>query len=316
MRTAQAPFSAPTVVGLFFSWKLYKIPTLESQRPMLGKNRKIILSVTRRLLRPIAALCVAQGIKIREVTELLKRAFIDAAEDELKRRELEKTTSKLSAMTGLQRKDIVRLGSVEEEPQTFDLIARIVGQWTSNKRFQTETGRPKRLFLEGKEGSFWTLVESVSTDLNPYTVLFELERAGVAERDETGWIQLSRSIPSIEGHAVDGLNLLAEDHSDLLGAVYENLFDRQDVPNLHIRTYFDNLCPEDEAKVRRWLLDKGTEWQREVRDYLSRFDKDINHKLADRPGGMRAVFGTFSLVRPSTPRPPAERSAKKTRRKR
>ena len=283
---------------------------------MLGKNRKIILSVTQRLLRPIAVLCVAQGIKIREVTELLKRAFIDAAEEELRKRDFERTASRVSAMTGLQRKDIARLGHAEDKPQTFDLIARIVGQWTYNKRFQSESGRPKKLFLEGKEGSFWTLVDSVSSDLNPYTVLFELERAGVASRDDAGWIQLNRGIPSIESHAVDGLNLLAEDHRDLLDAVYQNLFDRREVPNLHIRTYFDNLCPEDEEKIRKWLLDKGTEWQREVRDYLSRYDKDINQKLAQKPGGMRAVFGTFSLVR-SEPAPSrGERSGKKARRKR
>ena len=264
---------------------------------MIGKNRKLLLLSVGRLLRPISSLCLRHGIKIREVVELLKRAFVDSAEHDLSVRDIQSSASKLSAMTGLQRKDLVRLASVEGVPEgAYDLVTRIVGQWTYDRRFVSKAGKPLKLTLEGKVGTFRDLVESVSSDLNPYTVLFELERAGVAERNQKGEIVLQRNTLSLGAEASKGLELLADDQEVLIEAVNENIFDRPEIPNHHIRTYFDNICPEFEAEIREWFLDKGQEWHKEAREFLSRFDKDLNAKLADKPGGMKAVITSFSLV--------------------
>ena len=74
---------------------------------------------------------------------------------------------------------------------------------------------PKTLQLSGVTGDFRELVFSISRDLNPYTVLFELERAGAVHSDENG-IQLITKAHQISGDVKKGLNLLGADSDDLM----------------------------------------------------------------------------------------------------
>lgn len=280
---------------------------------MIGKSRKLLLNTVGKLLRPVATLCIQRGVKIRDVIELLKRAFSDAAESDLIERGVPISASKLSAMTGLQRKDLNRLAAIgKETPESYDLATRVIGQWTYDRRFTSRSGRPLKLTLEGKVGTFRDLVESVSSDLNPYTVLFELERAGVAERNERGDIELRKNALSLGAEMSTGLDLLAEDQRALLETVTENIFDRKNIPNHHIRTYFDNISPEFEQEIREWFLQKGQEFHAEAREFLAKYDKDVNPKLANKPGGVKAVLTSFGhiehpAVHVSQPKPKARR---------
>lgn len=87
-------------------------------------------------------------------------------------------------MTGIHRKDVDRLilGERKVDPAT-DVFTRVFGQWQNDKRF-SKNGRPKALDLGGEAVYFAKLVQSVSKEHNPYTVLFELERLGFIKRQE------------------------------------------------------------------------------------------------------------------------------------
>lgn len=253
---------------------------------------KIIAKALRSILRPVAKFCIRRSIKFQEFSEIAKAAFVDAAHEELQDDD-GPSTSKLSVITGLQRRDIERLRAAPEDlsPEK-NIITRLVGHWSTQKRFVDAKGKAKKLTIAGVQSEFAQLVHSLSKDLNHHTVLFELERLRLAHRER------NRAVLDFPAHISTreldaGLTVLSADVSELIAAVDENLFDQVHPPNLHARTSYDNICVEFVPEIRTWLLRFGRKIHDEARRYLSKFDKDINTKLKDKPGGVKVVLGTF-----------------------
>jgi len=251
------------------------------------------------LLGPVTRIAVRYSLRMQTLQELIKSSLMDAALEALRRDGFEPNVSRLALMTGLQRRDVVRL--MEEKkagkiPTNASLIARILSQWTHHKKF-TKNGKPRTLSFEGTGNEFAELVTSVSKEVNPSSVLFELERVGCVSKAEAGVLPKSACYEIVgENRFDEGYELLSKDCNDLMNAVENNLFQSPVVPNLHLRTEFDNITEECLPKIREWLLDKGTSFQEETRIFLSKFDKDANPRLHSKKGGNRVVLGTFSYV--------------------
>ncbi|MCI5065331.1 DUF6502 family protein [bacterium] len=259
--------------------------------------RPILPALHRRLpalLRPIARFCIGRGIKFQDFQEAAKLAFTCEAEEALQREHESVNISRLSVVTGLQRKDIKRLQSNPPEEGEATLLAKILGQWQGDRRFSTARGKPRVLSIEGAESEFSQLVAAVSKDLKPHTVLFELERIQAVHRSERG-IKLLDGALSVTDDVLGGLEFLTEDISDLFHSVEENLFQHLTVPHLHIRTVYDNICVSALPKIRLWILENGSAFHEAARNYISQFDKDLNPKLFHEEGGARVSVGSVSF---------------------
>ncbi len=252
-----------------------------------------------RLLKPIVWFAIRHSLKFREFEEMAKQAFVELAEKEMLQLDQTITISKLSVITGIQRKDIKRL--CNKSPSVnfeIDFITKIIGLWQNNKKFCDRSGKPRILSFKNRQGDFVKLVSKVSTDLNPYTVLFELDRAGIAKNTEAG-IQLIKPAYQPQQNLKESLRLLAEDSEYLHKAVSENIFSAAKENNLHIKTEYDNIpvCFGDE--IRSWFLQKGADFHQQIREYLSQFDRDINPTIKSKypdEASIRAVLGTYSLT--------------------
>ena len=250
-------------------------------------------------LRPLARLCLQRGIRVQHFFDAAKRAFVDAATEELNILDSKHSTSRIAAMTGLQRKEIKRL----REPNAASLtqvhyLAKILGQWSGNRRFSDRHGKPRVLSLSGQHSEFAELVYSISTDLNPYTALFELERNGAIQKKGTT-VRLLHPTMEIGADQESSLQLLAEDIERLVGAVNYNIFDEPQVPNLHSRTEYDNIAPSAIPKIRRWILEQGFKFHTELRAFLSRYDRDLNPSLEKGAGRATVSVGSFSEIKRS-----------------
>jgi hypothetical protein len=256
------------------------------------------LAGLRTLLRPLARFCLRSSLKIQDIIDAFKEVLIQTASEELLKAGHEATTSRLSVMTGLQRKDINRLKeSPESKESNANFLARVVGQWQYNADFAKPLGKPRALTFEGAESEFATLVKSVSTDLNPYTVLFELERTSQVVKDGK-YLKLNARVFELQGEGKysDTLDLVGKDWDDSLAAASQNILETPQVPNLHLRTEFNNICKEDLPKIREWLLDRGTTLHEEARSFLAQFDKDVNPRLYKKSGGVRVSLGSYSYA--------------------
>lgn len=243
----------------------------------------------------LAKVCLKRGIRIQEALEDLKHGFVKAAVEQLSVGKEEISLSKLSAMTGLQRKDIGRiLEGLKPADEFISLTTRVVGAWTNSKQFSLK-GKPKPLTFKGKNNQFESLVLSVSKDLNFSTLLNELERLQMIKKEE-GRVYLVYDALKLDGKEEESLNLLAKDVSDLVSAVEQNVDQASKIPNLHITTRYDNVCISKMEEIRTWMLNEGAKLQARIREFVSERDKDLNPALFNEEGGGRVVFSSFSLT--------------------
>lgn len=252
------------------------------------------------LVRPLARLCIRHHLSIFDFFESCKRVFVEVAEEEIQKAGVTKVNaSRVSLMTGLYRRDVMRILRDIPTPVAADVGVpmQVVDAWMRLEEYQTSSGKPRSLSWEGEQSEFFELVRSVSKNYNPATVLFELERAGVVAKTSRG-LRLERPyFGGIRGldHA---LKIVSLDYEDLLRAVLENLEYEPKVTNLHLRTEYDNIYLDELPKLREWIEREGKHFHERMRDHISKFDKDSKpgrrSDTTERPAGGRVVLGTFS----------------------
>ncbi|MBX7143274.1 MAG: hypothetical protein K1X79_02375 [Oligoflexia bacterium] len=252
-------------------------------------------SCLKALFVPIARLCLRRSLKVQDAIESLKHAFLEVAEQEVRGLDEKPNVSRLSAITGLHRRDVVRIFRMgESKDYSLSLNNRIIGQWLQDPRFLQKNGKPRVLSVDGEDSDFRMLMRSIATDLKPGTVLFELERVGAVERSPEG---LKLVVQSYQAGTdpVEGFQMLGDDLEDLVSAVDDNLFEQEHGPHLHAKTVYDNVNVEALPLIRKWILKEGKAFHKRARQFLSRFDLDVRPRKG-KMGGAKIAVGTFSRV--------------------
>lgn len=258
------------------------------------------IPILRRLLRPAVRFCLRRSVKIQDLIRALKFEFVHVAKEELARESHVSSVSRLSAMTGLQRKDLKQLlddgsSSKNLEGSSGNLMFRVINRWSQDRRFIKGNGKPRALTTEGLESEFSKLVRTVSTDLNHHTLLFELERLGFIRRDGN-YVHLLTNVYSNQNNTIEALADSTQDLDDLYRAVEENLGSDGSDLNLHARTAYDSISSVDIPRIRKWIFEKGVEFHKQVRAYLAQFDRDLSQPgKSSGDDRSRIVFGTFSF---------------------
>lgn len=262
---------------------------------MAHEKKNVAAKCLQVMLKPIARFCLRNSLAIQEIVEALKVALIEEAMHEVSRVSKRVSVSRLSVVTGLHRRDVMRLTRDTPKAESpASLASRVIGQWTQDKRFQSAEGAPKVLSYEGDQCEFKDLVRCVSKDLNHCTLLFELERTGAVEKTRAG-VKLKKRSFVIGSDMVKGLEVLAQDSDDLMSAVMENLMEAPSIPQLHARTEYDNVSVEALPRLREWLLKEGSAFHKRMREYISKHDLDIDSSI-EGGGGARVSVGTFGRV--------------------
>jgi hypothetical protein len=92
---------------------------------------------------------------------------------------------------------------------------------------------------------------------------------------------------------------LSEDAEDLYLAVEENAFQAGETqPNHHLKTEYRNVPAEALPEIRSWCLREGSALHERARNFLSRYDRDINPAV-DGTGSFRIAIGSFSVIEPT-----------------
>ena len=262
------------------------------------------------LLRPAVRFCLRHGFKLQDVIAALKVSFVEEAVRDLEQRRAKVTVSRISVATGVHRQDVSRaveaaqsdMGAVHRftgnqllNHYSLDTVSRVLNQWSMDARFTTKDGHPRVLSYEEQSSEFYELVRSVSTDVNPASILFELERTGHVVRTDRG-LKIQRVSFSPSKDPREGFLYVERDSHDLIEAASENIFQRSEIPNLHARTDFDGIRADALPTIRAWFLSEGHRLHRAAREFLSQFDQDISPDRSYTGPRTKVSLSTFSLT--------------------
>jgi hypothetical protein len=272
-----------------------KPASMENAKRGVGGPPAALLTALEKLLTPLVRALIAFGITFPLAIRLLKRIYVRVAATGFKVDGRDNTISRVSVLTGLQRKDIGNIAEQLEKnagpPANISIGARLIGIWSGAKRFTDDQGRPLPLPRFEKKGTptFEELVRTISSDVRPRAILDEWLRLGLVEVGGDDLVRL-RADAFVPRQGFDeiayyyGRNL--RDH---IAASTHNLIGDGD-PFLERAVYYDRLTPESVAALAKLARELGVETLLKInREALKRADADENDLRATQ----RMSFGIY-----------------------
>ncbi|QBM16049.1 hypothetical protein MARI_01290 [Marinobacter sp. JH2] len=246
-----------------------------------------------RILRPLARLLLRNGIPFSEFSDLVKRAYVEAAFEDFADGRRKPTDSRAAVMTGLTRKEVKRQRDLlagehsgREGRSHANRASRVVSGWVRDVAFQAADGQPAMLPFEGA-GSFTELVRKHSGDMPPRAVLDELFRVGVVSADEqTGKLHLQKRAYVPAGDNEEMLQIFGEDVSDLLATIDHNLTDRKPgrSPLFQRTLTYDNIPTEVIERWRQYAAEQSQRLLEELDQWLAPYDQDLSQNPIKNTG--------------------------------
>lgn len=216
------------------------------------------------LLSPFARLMVARGVLFPELMERLKTHYIAAAIDQSKGKA---TDSRISVLTGLQRRDIARLKSEPAVQTRSNHLATLIERWRTDPDYLAQD-IPK----SGEKPSFEALARDIRRDVHPRTMLDTLLNAGTVESLDNEKLRLRQTSYQPLAGSEDQLAYLARNLGDHMSAATDNVMG-ETPPHFERAVHYGGLTMEQ-------VLD--------LEEEHSRAQMAVLESLADKAAAMKA----------------------------
>lgn len=238
------------------------------------------------ILRPLVRALISQGLTAPAFYRIVKKTYVDMAAEELQG---DATDSRISVMTGVHRRDVKTFrGSENADEQAVQrkvsTLVTVIGRWLSDPDLVNENDAPKAI----TRAEFEELVQSVSRDIRPRTVLDELARQNILVQSDD---MIELRLQGLVGPANmdQRLHFFSHNIGDHMSAAVENLL--QEEPAFLERAVFYNALSD--ASVQ--------ELHQDARDLSNAALRTLNSKAssfqdADKntpEGTQRFRFGVF-----------------------
>lgn len=264
--------------------------------------RQALTAAVLQLLRPLVRVLLRHGMAYDEFAELARRAFVDVAERDFGLRGRKQTTSRVSVITGLNRKEVARLQALNAAGHpgeaafaaTLNRAARVVVGW------QRDHAGADGAALELDAVQFAALVRRHSGDMPARAVLDELRHTGTVTIAENGAYRLQREGYVPQATDARKITLLGQHAADLLGTIDHNLSQPAEAARLQQRVFADNIPPEQLDAVRAAMRNAGLQALAEARAAL--IERDAGD-TAPRPGAQRVTLGVYYSEAPAEAAP-------------
>ena len=191
-----------------------------------AQQLQALQDAVRALLMPLARLAVARGLPFAVAEDLLKQAFVQAAGDAHPGLLPHRKVSRISTVTGINRREVTRLTQPSDSPPKTrgrSLVSEVFAHWITDRRYRSREGGPRALPRQGPAPSFESLAQEITRDVHPRSLLDELLRLQLATLDAASDL-VTLSLDAVpRGDTVRMLGFLGENVGDHLSAAVENV---------------------------------------------------------------------------------------------
>jgi hypothetical protein len=263
---------------------------------MPSRHAKPIIAALATLLRPLVRILLQHGIPCDVMSAVTRQVYVHVAAEEFMLPGKKQTTSRVSILTGLTRKEVRRImttADVQDQEATdrYNRAARVITGWLRDKEFHNKAGNPLVLQIEGKNASFAELVRRYSGDLLVRTMLDELLRVGAVRRTKDGRIRLQSRFYVPERSETEKLHILGTDTADLIATIAHNLKPQQ-VPRFQRKVMYDNVPVEAVEDFQHLSATRAQTFLEDIDRWLSQRDRDVNPAV-NGTGRKRVGLGIY-----------------------
>ena len=282
-----------------------KAPRAPAAQSAPGRSRAMsadqtsLLATLATLIEPMATLAVAQGAPLAAVQDLVKMAFVDAARNAHPDLQAHGAVSRISTVTGLHRREVARVMQLDRAavPTRRSPAAQVFTRWQSDPDLKNRRGEPRPLPRQGPAPSFDALVQAVTRDVHPRSLLDELCRLGLARLDGDT-VHLTGGVFVPQGDAERMLGYLGNNVGDHLRAAVANVVSNKP-PHFEQAVSADGLSPESLEAFGQIVR---TQWQALLAATAPALQQMIDaDRAAGRSDDGRVRLGLYSY----SERPPA-----------
>ncbi len=268
------------------------IPNMKSQ------SNQILFSAVLKLLRPLVRIFLRNNIPYGIFADLAKRVYVSVASEDFGIPGKKQTDSRISIITGLNRKEVRRVKSLPQLTEEgvailgrYHRAARVISGWVRDAHFSDDFGQPAELPLEGSGPTFSELVKQYSGDIPVRAILDELLRVGSVMQLDNGFIRLKTRAYLPDTDEGDKLGILGIDVRDLVCTIDHNICSDGD-RLFQRKVAYDNL-PQDVLPLFRGLTaERGQHLLEEMDRWLAKRDRDANPAV-EGDGRKRAGIGIY-----------------------
>jgi len=264
---------------------------------MNQKNDQKLFSSVFKLLRPLVKLLLRHGIPYNVFADMARHAYVDVATKEFTLPGRKQTVSRVSVLTGINRKDITKLHKrphpLENDTDShLNRASRVVNAWLTDPLFQDVNAQPKSLIIEGGDASFSELVRRYSGDVTVGAVLDELQRinAVLVTNGETVHLQTQAYVP--EGDMEEKLRIFGTSAADLLNTLTHNLDHQTSQKRVQRSVFYSNISQENLPQIRARSNEEAQAMLIHMNQWLSQYDRDENKEIKGT-GQARAGIGIY-----------------------
>jgi Family of unknown function (DUF6502) len=228
------------------------------------ENRNsMVANAVSKVLRPLVRLLIKLGINFKDFSENAKRLYLEESVRALKEDNKEATSSALSVVSGIHRKDtshFLKHPGVESSALSTGASAAmtVVTEWIINPDYLDKDKKPCPLIYSHSDAggkTFTTLSNKVIKDLRAKTVLEELLRLELVQfEDEVVSLKQEAFIPQTDFN--EKMVFFSKNISEHIQAAATNMQSQQP-PHFERSAFHDGLNEEDIKQIDAFVRDKG-----------------------------------------------------------
>ncbi len=251
---------------------------------MKKKLDKALSAAVLRLMRPLVRILLRNGMAYGNLAELVRKVYVDVAWREFAPEGKKQTVSRVSALTGLTRKEVRRLldegmSATAPDPERYNRAIRVISGWINDRRFLDSDGKSADLPVEGKQKSFALLVKDYSGDIPTQAMLSMLEEAG-SIRMVKNKVRLARRAYVPSGDSAEKIEILGSDVFELVSTIDHNLSTGTGDLRFQRKVAYDNIDPDALDKLKKMSF-------RSAQALLEKLDKQYSANELDEVNGSK-----------------------------
>jgi hypothetical protein len=290
---------------------------ISPELPFLGLGmsenvKKPLLAACRHLLHPLVRILLRHGVSYGEFSDSVRGAYIDIAKNELVPPNRPQTEARIAILTGLTKRDVVRiqnLDGADDDGVGSNRIARVLQGWSQDPQYLGPYGLPLEVPFEGPKMSFEDLVRKYADDVSARALLEELVRVNAAVEMADGYVRLLNRTYLPAPLDPVGLERLGNVVNYFVDTVDFNLQKKRQGAGRFERyaMTLEGLSPEAFQKFDAVVREKGQELLEVLDDWLGQHETKGGRKLPASEA-IKTGVGIFHFIEKSPSSPKDEQS--------